>query len=61
MSYRLMMNQMSGTLKTCVHALGICMPSCIGRSARLFFILEARSPQGAVRHVAAPEPTSIER
>jgi hypothetical protein len=34
---------------------------CTGRSDRLFFILEARGPQGAVGHVTAPEPTSARR
>jgi hypothetical protein len=37
------------------------VPSCTGRSARLFFMLESHGPEGPVGHVAAPEPTSAER
>jgi hypothetical protein len=35
--------------------------SYTGRSARLFFMLETRDPQGAVGHEAAPEPAPAER
>jgi hypothetical protein len=45
-----------GALETCVRALGTCVPSCTDRSARLFFMLKTHGPQGAVGHVAAPEP-----
>jgi hypothetical protein len=48
---------MSGALETCARALGTCVSSCTGRPARLFFMLEARGPQGVVGHVAASEPT----
>jgi hypothetical protein len=34
---------------------------CYNRYARLFFMLEARGPQGVVGHVVAPEPTSAGR
>jgi hypothetical protein len=37
------------------------MPSCIGRTARLFFMLEAHDPQGVVGHVVVLEPTSARR
>jgi hypothetical protein len=60
-SCRPMMTLKSDALKTCVHALGTCVPSCTCRTARLFFILEARNPHGAVGYVAALEPTSIGR
>jgi hypothetical protein len=52
---------MSDALETCTRVLKTCVPSCIGRSARLFFMLDARGPQGAVEHVTAPEPTSAGR
>jgi hypothetical protein len=55
------MHAMSGALKTCARALGRCMPSCTGRTDMLFFMLEARSPQEAAGHVAAPELISVER
>jgi hypothetical protein len=32
---------MSGALETCAHALGTCIPSCTGRTPRLFFMLMA--------------------
>jgi hypothetical protein len=44
-SCRPMMALMSGALETCVRVLGTCGPSYIGRSARFFFVLEARGPQ----------------
>jgi hypothetical protein len=56
-----MMALTSGAIETCVRALETCVPSCTGRPTRLFFMLEARGPQGAMGHVAAPEPTSAER
>jgi hypothetical protein len=37
------------------------LPSCTGRTAWLFFRLEAHGPQGAAGYVAALEPTSTER
>jgi hypothetical protein len=52
---------MSGALEMCVRALGTCVPHCTGRLARLFFMLEARGPQGATGHVAASEPISAKR
>jgi hypothetical protein len=39
-----MMALMSGALETCARALGTCIPSCTGRHARLFFMLEAHGP-----------------
>jgi hypothetical protein len=53
----------SDTLKTCVCALETCVPDCtgIGMPARLFFMIEAHGPQGAVGHVVALEPTSAKR
>jgi hypothetical protein len=35
---------------TCVCALGTGEPCCVGRPTRLFFMFEANSPEGAVRH-----------
>jgi hypothetical protein len=46
----------SGALETCTPALGTCKPCCTGKSARLFFILEARDSQGTARRVAAQSP-----
>jgi hypothetical protein len=60
-SYRPMITLMSGVLETCVRALGIYVPSCTGRSARLFFMFEVSSPQGTAGHVAISEPTSAGR
>jgi hypothetical protein len=37
---------MSGTLKAYARTIGTCVPSCTGRSTRLFFMLEARDPWG---------------
>jgi hypothetical protein len=34
----------SGALETCEHALGTFVPSCIGRPARLFFMLVTHDP-----------------
>jgi hypothetical protein len=51
----------SGALETCAHALGTRVPSYTSRLARLFFMLEARGPHGAVGHVAALESTSAGR
>jgi hypothetical protein len=61
MSCRPMMALTSGALETSACVLGTCMPSCIGGPARLFYMLEACGPQGAVGHVAALEPTSARR
>jgi hypothetical protein len=41
--------------------LGTCVPSCTGKPARVFFILEALDSQGTVGFIAAPEPTSAGR
>jgi hypothetical protein len=43
-SCRPMMALKSGALEMCVRALGTCVPSCTGRTARLFFMLEANGP-----------------
>jgi hypothetical protein len=57
-SCRPMMALTPVTLGTCAHALGTGEPSCVGRSARLFFMLESHDPQGAVGHaLAALEPS----
>jgi hypothetical protein len=37
------------------------VPSCTGRTTKLFFMLEAHGPPGAMRHMAASEPTSAGR
>jgi hypothetical protein len=50
----------SGVLGTCSHALEIHEPSCIGRSARPFFIGEIHGPLGAMGRVVAPEPSLSE-
>jgi hypothetical protein len=47
--------------ETCVRALGTYVPSCTGRLARLFFMLEAHAPQRAAGHVVVPELTSVGR
>jgi hypothetical protein len=52
---------LSGALETCTRALGSCMPSYTGRTARLFFMLEVRGPQGTAGYMAALEPTSAGR
>jgi hypothetical protein len=56
-----MMALMLGTLNMCVCALETCVPSCTGKIARLFFILDARSPQGAAGYMLVLEPTSTRR
>jgi hypothetical protein len=69
-----MMALMSGALETCVRVLGTCIPSWTGRSARIFFMLEAyrtcgstgaylsrKVRSGAIGHVAALEPTSVRK
>jgi hypothetical protein len=55
-SCRPMMALMLGALKTCVRALGTCVPSCIGRPARLFFIIKDCCPQGAMGDVQCRSP-----
>jgi hypothetical protein len=60
-SCRPMMILMSGALEMCTRALGICMPNSTVRHTILFFMLEARSSQGAAGHVVALEPTSVGR
>jgi hypothetical protein len=52
---------MSGAFEMCMPTLETCVPNCTGKPARLFFMLEARGSPGAVRHVAALEPTSAGR
>jgi hypothetical protein len=47
MSCMSMMALISGAFETCTRVLEKCVPSCTGRPARLFFILEACGPQGA--------------
>jgi hypothetical protein len=58
-SCRPMMALTSGALKTCVRDLETHKPSCIGRSARLFFMLEAHGPQGTAGCVVASEPSRL--
>jgi hypothetical protein len=60
-SCRYMIALTSGALKTCTRALRTCVARCIGRLARLFFILETHGTQRAVGHVVAPEPISAGR
>jgi hypothetical protein len=60
-SCRRIMALMSGALEMCARALGTCMSSFTGRTVRLFFMLEARGPQGVVGHVATSELTSAGR
>jgi hypothetical protein len=60
-SCRRIMALMSDALEMCAHALGTCVPSFTGRTARLFFMLEAYGPQGVVGHVATAELTSAGR
>jgi hypothetical protein len=60
-TYMPMMTLMSGALETFTRALETYVPSCAGRPARLFFMLEAYNPQGAVGHVTPPEPNSVGR
>jgi hypothetical protein len=60
-SCRLMMALALGALEMCARALGTCMPSCTGKPARHFLMLELHGPQGTVRHMAAREPTSAGR
>jgi hypothetical protein len=52
---------MLGALKICTHALRKFVASCTDRTARLLFMLESHGPQGAIGHVAAPEPISVGR
>jgi hypothetical protein len=40
---------MSGALEMCVHALGTCIPSCTGRTGRLFFMLKATTGSHGTR------------
>jgi hypothetical protein len=57
-SYRPMMTLGSAALGTCVSALETGEPGCVGRFARLFFMLEVHDPHEAVRHVmSASEPS----
>jgi LSD1 subclass zinc finger protein len=60
-SCRRMMALTWGALETCLCALETCVPSYTGMSVRLFFMLETRGPQGAVRYVAALEPAPAGR
>jgi hypothetical protein len=59
-SCRPMMALTSGALEICTRALGTCEPSCIGRTAKLFFMFESCDPQGTVGHVVAQSPPSRE-
>jgi hypothetical protein len=48
----------SAALGTCVSALGTGEPGCVGRLARLFFMLVVHDPHEAVRHaMSASEPS----
>jgi hypothetical protein len=53
MSCRPMMALMSDALETCAHALRTCVPSYTDKSDRLFFMLEAHSPQQTTRRGSA--------
>jgi hypothetical protein len=55
------MQVLSGTLKTCARALGTYVSICTDMTDKLFFMLEARDPQGDVRHVALLKATSTGR
>jgi hypothetical protein len=55
------MQALSDALKTCECALGTCVFSCTGMTDMIFFMLEARGPQEAARHVTVPESTSAGR
>jgi hypothetical protein len=46
----------SGVLETCTRAMETRGPSCIGRSARIFFVLVAHDPQGTMGCVVVSEP-----
>jgi hypothetical protein len=61
MSCRPMIALMSSALETCTCALGTCVTSCTGRTARLFFMLETRGPQGVIGHMTILESTSARR
>jgi hypothetical protein len=52
---------LSDTLETCARALRTYVSNCTDMTAKLFFMLDARGPQGATGYVTAPEPTSIGR
>jgi hypothetical protein len=60
-TYPHVLQALSGTLEICARALGTCVPSCTGKIARLFFMLESRGPQGTAGYVTALEPTSAGR
>jgi hypothetical protein len=47
------MTLMLGVLETYARALGTRQPSCIGRSAWLFFMFKAHGPQETIGHVVA--------
>jgi hypothetical protein len=47
------------TLETCAHTSETCEPSCTGRPARLFFMLEAHGTKGTIGRVAAPKPSRL--
>jgi hypothetical protein len=59
-SYRPMMDLTSGTLQTYTRALGTCKPSYTAMPIRLFFMFEARGPQGTIWRVTAQSPPSRE-
>jgi hypothetical protein len=60
MTCRNMMALMSGAMETCAHALGTYEPYCTGRPTKLFFMFEARDPQGTVARVVARSSPSKE-
>jgi hypothetical protein len=53
------MHALSNALEICTCALETCVTNCTDRMVRLFFIFEARSPQGALGHVTAPELSQL--
>jgi hypothetical protein len=59
-SCRPMKALMPSALEMCASALGTCGPSCTSRPTRLFFLHEARGPQGTTGRVAARSPPSRE-
>jgi hypothetical protein len=58
-SCRPMMALTSGALEMCTRALGTCVARYTDKPARLFFMLEARGPQGAMGHVQRQSPPQV--
>jgi hypothetical protein len=54
---RAMMTQVLDVSVTCGHVLETCEASRIGRSTKLFFILEVCGPHRATEHVTTSEPS----